>query len=233
MAVATAEIPQAANRSLDVGEAFTGLAKARGGWGAVTVGGLLYLFSFLIVPWFLARGWLVVYGRGVAAGDPDLPKWKLEYVWEGLRNMFVGFVYWLPILIIGGALFTPFILEIGRSASQGLEPGNEVFSRMFRGQFAFFGLSQLYQLAVTAIRPAADAVFVADDRILPCFTPSRLKAAIRPFGAAYLLAPVIVYAAGLGAGLGILLCCIGLAFTTFYARAIEFNFAGQIARDQA
>lgn len=232
MAVATAEIPRATPGSLEAGDAFTGLAKAPGGWGAITIGSVLYLFFFLVIPWLLARGWLVAYGRAVAAGETELPKWTLEYVWDGLRNVFVGLVYWLPMLVISSVLIVPLFVELVQSVSSGVEPSPDAFSRIFQGQLAFIGLSQLYQLAVAAIRPAADAVFVADDKVLPCLTPSRLKSVIRPFGGGYFLAPVIVYAVGLVAGFGILLCCVGVAATYFYLRAIEFHFAGQIARAQ-
>lgn len=227
-----AEVPPEAIQArphIDVGAAFSELIKTPGGWGAIAIGGLLYLLFPLIIPWLVAKGWLVQYARSVASGNRELPPWKLGYASEGLRLWFAKLIYWLPVLAVGVPFMIGFIVSAAASETSGGEPGPE-FLAFLGGYFIFLIVFLLYSFAYAAIKPAIDGVFVADDRVSACLRPSRIKAMIRPHGASYLLAPVILYAVGMVAGIGVFLCVIGVAFTTFYLAVIEFHFAGQLAR---
>jgi uncharacterized protein DUF4013 len=230
--VTTADAPaySQAPPQINAGAAFTELIKAPGGWGAIAIGGLLYLLFPLIIPWLMAKGWLVHYGRAVAAGRQELPPWKFGYISEGARIWFAKFLYSLPVLAIGLPFFIGFIATVAASEAAGEEPDPQTVFAFMGGYFLFIAVSALYTFAYAAIKPAVDGVFVADNRVSSCVRPSRLKAIIRPHGASYLLAPVLVYALGLVAGFGFILCIVGIAFTTFYLAVIEFHFAGQLAR---
>jgi hypothetical protein len=228
----TADVPAypQAPPQINAGAAFTELVKSPGGWGAIAIGGLMYLLFPLIIPWLIAKGWLVHYGRAVAEGRSEPPPWKFGYISEGARIWFAKFLYVLPVLAIGIPFFVGFIASIAAADASGdeLDPG-AAFAFM-GGYMLFVAIAAIYGFAFAAIKPAVDGVFVADNRVSSCVRPSRLKAIIRPHGASYLLAPVLIYAVSLVVQFGILLCVVGLAFTIFYLGVIEFHFAGQLAR---
>ena len=183
------------------------------------------LFPLLFIPPLIALGWTVHYGRGVARGEPGLPPWRFSYVADGFKWFAVTFVYNLPVYVIAIPLYIAMFASF--SSPDGVDPG--LAGKMLGRQFMVSGLIQFWSLAVSAIHPAIAGILIRNNSFTDCFRPSLIKAAIRPFGANYVIAPLLVLAASFGAAFGILLCCVGLFFTMFYAQTVLFHFGGQMA----
>lgn len=213
----------AAGKSIDAGAAFTHLWKAPGGKGAIVIGGLMYMLFFLLfIPMLIATGWTIDYGRAVARGETALPKWRFGQAWTGLRWLVVYLLYFLPIFVILVPLFVPLML----ADAAGREPGVASIGLFF----VAFAVIIVYQFGFLAILPAVQAIFIAENRIGPCFRPSLVRRAIQPFGWGFLVAPVLAYAAGAAASLGFILCFVGYFFTGFWSQAIAAHLAGQVAQ---
>lgn len=209
--------------SFDIRAAFAQLWESEGGKEAIAVGGLMYLlFPLLLIPPLVATGWQVEYGRMVSRGETELPRWRLGQAGIGLRLIAVGIGYFLPIYL----LLAPFMVFLFAADESQASAAFGIF-------FAAAALANVFSLAVQAILPAVYAVFISENRIASCFRPTLIRNAMRPFGWSYLVAPLLIFAAGMVAGFGILLCIIGVFFTVFWSQAVSMHLAGQLARTAA
>lgn len=72
-------------------------------WKKVLILGLLFMFSFLLVPLFLLYGYIFRVIKASLAGVeglPDYEEWG-EMLVEGIKLFFVYIIYMLPAIIIG------------------------------------------------------------------------------------------------------------------------------------
>lgn len=215
--------PQPSPPPIDYGTPLVFLFREPGGVKALVVGGILFLFSWLIVPLLVLLGWTVALGRAVAKGEPGLPGWQIGLAGIGLRLLVVIAGYFAPIL----AGFVPFLFLVVLAEAGGGEPAPLLI-------VPFWGVSillvALYALALAALQPAVLAAFVAEDRIAACFSPRILRQVIAPRGWSYLGLAAIVYGISQVVGVGIFLLVVGIGFTYFYYLAVFAHFAGQLAR---
>ena len=72
-------------------------------WSKVVILGVLFLFSFFIIPLFLALGYLFRIVKSSLAGAEELPDFESwgEMMIDGLKLFLVYLIYTLPALIIG------------------------------------------------------------------------------------------------------------------------------------
>ena len=185
------------------------------------LGGILLLFSWLIVPLLVVIGYGVELGRVIAAGRQELPPFRLAQAGDGLRALVVMIGYFLPMFVVYFVMMVPLFLfeEYG-------EPPPFAF-------FGFFGvmlLLFLYGVAMAFLQPAIFAVFIAEGSIGACFSPRRLKAVIRYWGGMYLGAAAVIFGIGQLAAFGFILFFVGVAFTYFYLMAFTAHISGQLAR---
>ena len=85
---------------------------ARGDWlGRTVIGGLLFAFSFLIIPAILVTGYLIDALERTVAGDEEPPAfadWGDLFV-RGLVGTAIGIVYSVvPLVVFGGVAFVLF-----------------------------------------------------------------------------------------------------------------------------
>ncbi len=206
---------------LNYSEAFGFLFKRPNGWRVILVGGILLMFSWLIVPLLVVMGYGVALGRATAAGDPELPRFELGMAGDGLKALVVIVLYALPIFVVYFLAFIPIIL-LGESA----EPPPAFFLLTFGMMF----LVMIYGLALAAVQPALFAVFIADGTIGSCFRFQRIKEVMKAWGGDYAGAAAIVFGMAYLFQFGFILLLIGIFFTAFYHLAFTSNVAGQLAR---
>lgn len=195
------------------------------GWGVLAIGGVLLLFSWLIVPALIVMGYCVELGRRTAVGNYDLPRFRFGMIADGFKAAVVMLIYALPLYIVMAAVFVPLVVWASQHPDSTQQP-----PQFLGGFFLLFPLVGLYGIALAGLQPAIFAVFIADGRIKSCLSPSRIKAVIRPHGGAYIGVAAILYGIALGAELGVIAAVIGVAFTFFYYLFVYACFAGQLAR---
>jgi hypothetical protein len=109
-------------------------------WTKVIILGVLFLISFLIVPLFLALGYLFRVIKASLAGSEELPEFEEwgEMLIDGIKIFLVNIIYTLPALIISIFLFVTlwssiwsmsYLSQISGSASP------DIFYSIFGGTF--------------------------------------------------------------------------------------------------
>ena len=88
---------------MDIGKAFTFVTEDEGWIGKIAIGGVIVLFSFLIIPAFFLSGYQLAVMRNVMNGEEfPLPKWENwgRLFMDGLYVAVATFVYTLPIWLL-------------------------------------------------------------------------------------------------------------------------------------
>lgn len=192
----------------------------------VLIGGLFYLLAFLIVGIFFIFGYLARLARNVIAGVAHpLPEWDDlgEYFAEGLRLFGVVLLWMLPVFALVAVFIIPSIV-----ASQMDNEALRNISGCMTG--AMWCLVFPLSLAITIFLPAALLFTVVERRFGAAFEFGRIWAFIKANIGDYLLAIVIYFVARFLAGFGIVLLCIGVIFTAFWALLITTYAFAQVYR---
>ena len=137
----------------------------------VLIGGLLTLFSFLVVPLFVLAGYIVrVYDR-TAAGDEVPPVFDEfpELLVTGIKAAVIGIVYGLVPLLVGGAVVLVGIVGVGVGGDGAL--GGLGVLGIVLGGIVWFALA----LLVGYLLPAALANFARTRSIGSGFDVGTLK----------------------------------------------------------
>ncbi|HUP50628.1 MAG TPA: DUF4013 domain-containing protein [Thermoanaerobaculia bacterium] len=192
----------------------------------VLIGGLFYLLGFLLIGFFFILGYLARLARNVIAGvEHPLPEWDDlgEYFAEGLRLVGVVIVWIVPLVVLAMFFMFPAALmsEAEHDVARGV--GGCVLGTVW---CLMFPLS----LAVTFFLPASLLMAVTERRFGAAFELDRIWRFIKGNIGDYLLAIVIYFVARFLAGFGILLFCIGLIFTAFWAMVITTHAFAQVYR---
>lgn len=179
----------------------------------VLIGGLFVLASFLIVGLFFIFGYMARLARNVIAGVPNpLPAWDDlgEYFSEGLRLFAVMLAYMLPIIILAFVVAIPAGLMSGHGDEFARNAGGCVLG-------AVWCLIVPASFALMLFLPASLLWAVVEKRFGAAFEFGEIWSFIKSNIGNYLLAIVIYLVADFAGGLGFLLLCVGIIFTSFWA----------------
>jgi hypothetical protein len=192
----------------------------------IVMGGVFYLLGFILIGFFFIFGYLARLARNVIAGAQyPLPEWDElgEYFGEGLRLFGVMLVWISPIVIIAVFFFVPAVImsDTDNEVAQGL--GGCATGAAW---CLMFPLS----LAVTFFMPAALLRAVVEQRFGAAFEFDQIWPFIKRNAGDYILAVVIYFVARFVGGLGIILLCIGVIFTGFWAMVITTHAFAQVWR---
>ena len=192
----------------------------------ILLGGLFYILGIFIVGIIFVLGYQARLARNVIAGvEHPLPEWDDlgEYFAEGLRLMGVVLVWILPLTMLA-----VFVMVPGAIMS---EADNEM-AQMIGGcaVSAVWCLMFPLSLAVTFFMPASLLMAVVEKRFGAAFEFDRIWPFIKNHVGDYLLAIVIYFVARFAAGLGIVLLCIGVFFTAFWAMCVTTHAFAQVYR---
>ena len=165
-------------------------------------------------------GWLVELTRRVIRGDTEpLPDWADfgGILVLGLKMFAIGFVYALPLMFatIPMAIFDSLIDSDSAAA---------VYTIV---TLCFSCFALIYGLALAFFFPAAVGELAATDNLGAAINPMNIIAHLRSAPSAYLLAFLGTIIAGFLSGFGIILCFVGVIFTTVYAYAVQGHLYGQ------
>jgi len=194
----------------------------------VLIGGVFQILSFILVGIPFVLGYLAVLVRNVVADQPQpLPEWDDlgDKFAEGLRLVGIGIVYIIPMFALIGVIIVPAVM-MGVIAQH---HGNSDFDP--GGLIGCFGclagpLGLLYALWV----PAAMLNAMVEQRFGAAFDFHRIWAFISNNIGNYLLAVVVMFVARFAASFGVILFCVGVVFTIFWAMLVTFYAFAQAWR---
>lgn len=211
---------------MDIGKAFgfvfedeEWVAKFLVAIGILLAGAVLF---FLIIPPILAAILLSGYGveitrRVIKGRTPVLPEWNDwgQLFLDGLLVTIIGIVYALPIIIVGLCLGAPIGIAGEESAAA-----------------AAFGsilgcLNFMWAIVMSFLLPAAIAFYVKEGELAAAFRFGEIWSFVRGNLNIYLITAIMAWVAGLLAGLGFLVCLIGLLVTIPYAEFVTGYLYGQ------
>jgi len=183
----------------------------------IAIGGLFYLASFLVIGMFFVTGYCARLARNVVAGHPDpLPEWDDlgEYFAEGFGLCVVGLAYIAPVFVLIAAIFIPAALLAGWNDQEAMR--NASGGMMGCAWCLVFPFS----LAISFFLPGGLFLAAIERRFTAAFEFRRLWHYIRDNFANYLLAFVVYLVARFAVPFGLILFCIGVLFTAFWAMVV-------------
>lgn len=163
-------------------------------------------------------GWMLATLDRLRAGEETLAPANLSHLGRGLRLFVVNIVYGLAIVLVAAAIYVPALL-IASSQSQGSANPALVSLAIVLSLLAF----SVATLGTLAFNFALPAIVLATDRggILSGLRVSGVVRRSRINVAYTLIAGLMLIAAGFVGSLGVVLCGIGVLFTSAYALAMQ------------
>jgi hypothetical protein len=195
----------------------------------ILIGGVLTLFSFLLVPLLPLYGYLMnVLRSGMDHGEepPVFEDWSDLFV-EGAKVFAISLAYFLvPLVILAVTVGGAVISIIAGNAGAGTA----------LGALAGFGLAAVVSLVFYYVLPAALANFARSGDIGSAFALDELRPVLvsGSYAKDWLLALGIIVVAGIVASLLSVVPLIGAVagvFVTFYAIVAAFYIYGQAFED--
>lgn len=183
----------------------------------ILIGGLFYLASFLIIGLFFVTGYCARLARNVVAGNPNpLPEWDDlgEYFAEGFGLCVAGLAYAVPVFALIALIIIPAAMLGGWTDQEAL--------RNASGAMMTFAWCLVFpfSLAISFFLPGGLLLAAIERRFTAAFEFGRLWRMIRSNFANYLLAFVVYLVARFAAPFGLILFCVGVVFTAFWAMVV-------------
>lgn len=197
----------------------------------ILIGGVLTLFSFLLVPVFLVLGYYGRVLRGAEADREEPPafdEWGDMFV-DGLKLFVINFVYLLIPSIV-------FAVSVGGIVVAAFTGSDAAVASALGGAFLGFAVGTILFLVAWYIVPAAMANYARTDRLGSAFAFGELKGVLLSgdYAIAWLLALGVFVAAGVVVGLLNIVPILGAilaVFVNFYAAVVAFYIYGHAFAD--
>lgn len=186
----------------------------------VVIGGILTLFSVLLIPAFLLYGYLMRVIRGATAGTTEPPAfgdWG-DMLVEGLKAWVIGIVYMIVPLVVVGITAAVGVAAMGTGSEGGAATG---IGALFLG----LALSGVLALVFGYLAIVGIVNFAREGTIGAAFDVDVIKqvALNREYAIAWLFSVAVLFAAGFIGGLLQVIPVLGTviaAFVTFYALVV-------------
>jgi len=194
----------------------------------ILLGGVFALASIFIVGIFFIYGYLAKLVRNVINGvQYPLPEWDDlgDYFSEGIKLFVVGLIYAIPImLVVCIGVIPAAVLSANGNESETLHQlGPMAASCIWCLMFPI-------SVAMALWLPAALLAVVVSGDFSAAFEFKNIWNYIRSNLGNYLLAFVVWLVARFAAGFGVLLLCIGVVFTIFWAICVAGYAFAQVYR---
>ena len=192
----------------------------------ILIGGLFYLAGFLLIGWFFILGYVAQTTRNVVANHPrPLPEWTNlgDFFSEGVRLFGIGLCIFLPLML----LFFGIMIPAGMIGSIDNEAADAIGGIM---SGAIVCLLMPISLIVTFFLPGMLLFASVERRFGAAFEFGRIWPFIKQNIGNYLLAIVVYLIARFIGSFGLILLCIGVVFTGFWALLITAHAFAQVYR---
>lgn len=160
----------------------------------VVIGGILVLLGFLLIPLFLAYGYIVRAIRERLAGASEPPTfgdWGTLFV-EGLQAWIIGLIYMIIPVLVGAVTVGGAITAMATGTEAGVAAG-------LGGMFVGFAVTFVLALLFGYVAVAAVVNFAREERFGAAFDFGVLKGIVlhRDYAVAWVLSIVVFFVASL------------------------------------
>ncbi len=206
---------------MDFGKSFTFVFDDPDWLKKVGIAGVLMLIPF--VGQLLVAGWALETTRRVIRRDETpLAGWTDigDILVKGLQVLVIGFAYALPIILVSGCA--------GGLSGWLSESGDDTMASVaVVVSLCLSCLAILYGIFLALVVPAAMGNFAAKEQLGAAFRFGEVIGLVRAAPGPYILAFLGSIVVGFIASLGVILCVIGVLFTSAYAMVVNGHLQGQ------
>ncbi len=221
---------------MDIGSAFTFMFDDEEWVKKLAIGGGIMFAALLLMPLFLVGVLLILpvvgYSLEVYKNVRDgalkpLPEWTNfgDLFKGGLFVALIGLVYNLPALLI---VCLSVVIQGGLTAA--FSDNSDAASIIPVVSICFSCLQLVLSLAGYALMPAGVIRYAQYGTFGAAFQIGDIIAFIRNNIGDYIIVILLAWVASLLAGFGMILCIVGVFFTSFWSYLVTFNLFGQLAR---
>ncbi len=177
-----------------------------------------------IVGQIFVLGWaLGITRRLIRRESPLLPNLQFgEQLTDGLKAFVIGLVYALPVIILA----IPFSIVTTTTAASGMD-SDLAGTLLAITSVCCSGIIFIYSLLMAFVLPAAYARYAAAGNLGAALRFKDVFGLVRSAPGPYLMVFVGGILTGLVAGMGSVLCAVGVVLTYTYAMAVNGHLYGQ------
>jgi len=212
---------------MDIGRSFTYMFDDQEWLKKLGIGGLLVLLSVIpllnIFTILVLMGYTLRVLQNVAKGsDTPLPEWDdWGGDWmKGLMITLAGLIFSIPVLAVSG--FSAIVSSFAYNASSDVE------SFMGICIAGLSCLSALWGLLMALYLPAAMIKYAETEEFSAFFKFGEIFGFIKDNLGNYIVAILLIIVAELISGFGVILCVVGVFFTSFWAMLVQPHLLGQV-----
>lgn len=219
---------------MDIGSAFTFMFDDEEWVKKLAIGGGIALAAVILSPILVGivlflplMGYMLETIKGVRDGQTKLPEWTDfgNLFVKGLMLFLITLVYQIPVILLA-------CMSGGLNAAM-TQADTDVAQALSIASVCFSCLQIIVSLVVSAIMPAAWIRYAQYDTFGSAFQFGEIFRFITANIGNYIIAVLLTWVAGMLAGLGLILCIIGVFFTMFWSMLVSANLYGQLARQTA
>ncbi|CUS90580.1 DUF4013 domain-containing protein [Candidatus Kryptobacter tengchongensis] len=224
---------------MNIERGFRFVFQERNWFGKIIVGGVMMLFSFLIVPLLIYYGYLVEVAKRTIKEEEQqlLPEW--DEIGRKLANGFklavIIIVYLIPFFILLGISFPFSTLEFENFKSREIItyimplPPNLFLKWELTGiSFLLFLSSLVYIILFALILPFIIGKFAENESINDAFAISDIFSMFRDNIGDAIIVFLLTIFLQLLASLGFVLCFVGILLTGFWASIVQYYLYGEL-----
>lgn len=223
---------------MDVGKSLSFVFEDKQWLEKILIGGLILLgtivLSWTVIGFFVGAGLLYGYMievvRNVRRGEAyPLPEWDNwgDKIALGLKYLVVYLVWSLPLLIV----WIPFVIL---SAIAGSSSSDTAAGLVGVASICFSCLAMLYGLVLLLASPGITIRFAERGNIADGLAVSSILAFTREHIGDVLIAVIMILVVStLASIVGLILCGIGLLFTSFWATVVQGHLYAQVGLGKA
>jgi hypothetical protein len=205
---------------MDIGKSFTYLFDDENWVTKILIGALFVLLSFIVIGIPFVLGYIVEAVKNVMDGNPrPLPDWADlgPKFTKGLMLFLILLIYSLPII------FVSCLSWMGAVIAEKSEAIGAFLTCMNC-------LSVLWGFLVAVVAPAATIRYAITDEFISGFQFGQIFNFIANNLANYIIAFLLSVLAGIIGSLGLILCGVGVLFTSLWASLVYAHLFGQVYR---
>jgi hypothetical protein len=211
---------------MDYGKSFSFVFDDKDWVQKILIGGILNLIPIVNL---IAIGYTLRVLKNVATGvDPALPDWDdfADYFVKGLVSILGAVVWALPIILLS-ILMALVSVPVERMTGYGQGP-DYVYTSANLCLTVLGCLSGLYGLFMGAVMPAVMTKYAVSGEFGAFFRFGEIFKYITSNAGPYIIALLLGAVAQFIGGFGLILCIVGVAFTSFWAMLVSNHLLGQV-----
>lgn len=212
---------------MDIAKSFTYVFDDEQWLTKVLLGAVFTLLGFFLVGIPFVFGYWLDTLRNVADGAArPLPDWSNlgDKFGRGLQGIVIMLVYYIPVIILACLVFA---VSIPASSGGQRSDGNVALSALAA---CLNCLQLIVSLVIGFITPAALIRFAETNSIAAAFQFGKVINLITSNLGNYVIATVLYWVASIIAAFGLILCGVGILFTSFWAILVMAHLYGQVWR---